>query len=360
MRVIIDIGHPAHVHLFRNYAKELIGKGHKVLFCVRKKECNVELLEHYGLPFKCLTKNYRSVLGKICGYFLYEIKLLFVGLKFHPDIFISHGSFYAAHVAFLLHKKHISLEDTGNMEQVKLYLPFTDVVLTSKSFKQNLGSKQIFYDGYHELAYLHPHQFKPDPEALKSLRLKDNEAYAIVRFVARKATHDIGMGRISINLKRKIVESLSKYIRVFISSEEKLPHDLDKYRLRIEPWQIHDVMFHSALYFGDSATMASESAIMGVPAIYTDHKRRFYTDEEEKEYGLVFNYSVTEDDIDKALDKALQLIKKTHLKEDMMERKQKLISDHIDVTAFLVWFTLEFPQSRDILKTNPGFQLRFR
>jgi len=360
MKILIDIGHPAHVHLFRNYANELIEGGHKVIFCVRRKEFNVELLEHYGLPYKCLTKNYSSVLGKAGGYFLYEFKLLFVALNFKPDILISHGSFYAAHVAFLLGKKHIALEDTGNMEQVRLYMPFTDVVLTSSSFKKSLGRKQLFYDGYHELAYLYPNRFKPDKEVLKSLNVSDDEKYTIVRFVSRKSSHDIGKRGISIELKKEIVKTISKQLKVFISSEEELPIDLEKYRLKIKPWEMHDAMFYSALYFGDSATMASEAAIMGVPTIFLDDKGRFYTDEEEKKYGLVYNYYLSEENIYEALDQAVQLIKNTHLKADMMERKQKLISDHIDVTAFLVWFTLEFPQSRNILKTNPVYQLKFK
>lgn len=360
MKVIIDIGHPAHVHLFRNYAKLLIEGGHEVLFCVRKKECNIELLEHFGLPYKCLTKNSHTLWGKIYGYFLYEITLLILAIKFRPDVFIGHSAFYSAHIAFILRKKHISLEDTGNMEQVRLYMPFTDVVLTSSSFKQNLGSKQIFYEGYHELAYLHPNQFIPTNAVLKSLSLKANQDFAIVRFVAKKASHDIGDSGISLDLKRVIVETLSQHLKVFISSEEELPNDLECYRLKIKPWEMHDLMLFSSLYFGDSATMASESAILGVPAIYLDDKGRFYTDEEEKKYGLVFNFKLSENEIYKALDQAIKLIKDSHLKVNMMEKKQKLISDHIDVTAFLVWFTLEFPQSRSILKTNPGYQLRFK
>jgi uncharacterized protein len=360
LKIIIDIGHPADMLLFRYFAQELIDGGHKVLFCVRKKECNIELLEHYGLPYKCLSKNYGSITGKIAGYFLYEIKLLLIALKFRPDIFIGHSAFYSAHIAFLLRKKHISLEDTANMEQVRFCMPFTDVVLTSTSFKKDLGRKQQFYDGYHELAYLHPNRFKPDNEVLKLLDLKHNENYAIVRFVSRKSSHDMGLRGITLDLKRKIVKKLSDNIRVYISSEEPLPEDLKSYQLEIEPWQMHDVMNYATIYFGDSATMASESAILGVPAVYLDDTGRYYTDEEEKKYGLVFNYTLSEDDIHKALDQAIKLIRNPRLKDDMMKRKQKLISDHIDVTAFLVWYTLEFPQSRDILQKNPGYCLRFR
>ena len=44
MRILIDIGHPAHVHLFKNFAWQMQEKGHKVLFTCREKEFEIDLL----------------------------------------------------------------------------------------------------------------------------------------------------------------------------------------------------------------------------------------------------------------------------------------------------------------------------
>lgn len=52
-------------------------------------------------------------------------------LRFKPDILLSHGSICAAHAAWLIGKPHIAFEDTFNFEQVRLYKPFTDTILTS-------------------------------------------------------------------------------------------------------------------------------------------------------------------------------------------------------------------------------------
>jgi hypothetical protein len=38
MKVLIDIGHPAHVHFFRNAIRELESKGHAVKVTARDKE----------------------------------------------------------------------------------------------------------------------------------------------------------------------------------------------------------------------------------------------------------------------------------------------------------------------------------
>ena len=67
MRVLIDIGHPAHVHLFRNMALELMKEGSVVLFTCREKEFEKELLVYYGLPYRSLGRKYSGTAGKIVG-----------------------------------------------------------------------------------------------------------------------------------------------------------------------------------------------------------------------------------------------------------------------------------------------------
>jgi hypothetical protein len=43
-----------------------------------------------------------------------------------------------------------------------------------------------------------------------------------------------------------------------------------------------------------------------------------------------------------------------------MIRKNKLLEGKIDVTAFLVWFVEQFPESIKMVKEDPGYQLKFR
>ena len=184
MKILIDIGHPGHVHLFRNFAHDFLEKGHGVLFTVREKEHEIELLRYENLPFIKIGCHHVSRPGKIIGLIWFNLRILFISLKFKPDIYLSHGSVYTLLASLLLRKPNIALEDTGNSEQVRLYLPFTRAVLTSTSFPFRYGAKQVFYNGYHELAYLHPDYFSPDPGIVKELGLAEGEKYFIVRFVA--------------------------------------------------------------------------------------------------------------------------------------------------------------------------------
>ena len=280
--------------------------------------------------------------------------------KFKPDIFLSHGSLYAAQIARLLSKPHISFEDTFNFEQIRLYKPFTSVILTSTYDHPSLGPANIKYNGYHELAYLHPNRFNPDPEILKKYNLDTDSKYLIIRFVAWNATHDAHSKGLDMENKRMAVDEFSKYGRVFISSESSLPSDLEKYRLNISPEDIHHIMAFASLIFGESATMVAEGAMLGVPGIYLDHNGRLYTKDLEDHYDLVYNFTESNTDQLKAIKKGTELLLTPGLKEKWRINADKMISEKIDVSAFLVWFVENYPGSKRTLKENPEYQLRFK
>lgn len=338
MNILIDIGHPAHVHIFRHFATEMIGKEHKVLFTCRDKEFEITLLESYGLPYKSFGRKYKSVKGKFWGLIKFDIQEFIVGFNFKPDILLSHGSIYAAHAAFLLRKPHISLEDTFNFEQIRLYKPFTEVILTS-DYDHPLKSKTVVtYSGYHELAYLHPNRFSPDKTVLSELGVNENEKYVIFRLVSWNASHDIGHTGLShINVINTIRE-FSKYAKVFVSSESTLPEKLQEYKLNIAPNRVHDAIAFASLVFGESSTMSEEAAMLGVPSIYMYNSGTIYTKHLEKKYGLMFNLSESEEDQLFAIEKGVELLQIPNLKEIWEERRQQMLADKIDVTAFYVEF----------------------
>ncbi|GAP42364.1 predicted glycosyltransferase [Lentimicrobium saccharophilum] len=360
MNVLIDIGHPAHVHLFRHFAEEMQQNGHRILFTCREKEFEIYLLNKYGFQYKSFGKKYKSGFGKLWGLLKFDIKEYLAGLKFKPDIFLSHGSMYAAHAAFLLGKPHISFEDTFNFEQIRLYKPFTTAILTADYDHPLKSSKVIKYAGYHELAYLHPGRFTPDIHVLEELGVKENEKYVILRFVSWNASHDYGHKGISIGNKLKAVEEFSKYARVFISSESELPADLKKYKFKIAPHRMHDAIAFADMLFGESSTMSEEAAMLGVPSVYLFNNSTFYTQHLEKEYSLMFNFSESEQDQQKAIEKGIELLQMPGLKEEWKKRRDRMLAEKIDVTAFLVWFIENYPESKRIMQENPEYQYRFK
>jgi len=355
MKILIDIGHPAHVHLFKNFAWELQNKGHEILFTCREKEFEIELLEAYGFKYKSFGKKYKSLVGKILGLAEFNFKMLKVSLVFKPDFFLSVGSMYAAQVSFLLGKPHLAMEDTGNMEQVRLYLPFTKVVFSPNELPENLGSKQFRYNSYHELAYLIPKYFTPDKIIYKELNCVEGEKYVILRFISWDATHDVGQGGFSERQKDEVVDYLSSRYKLFISSESCVPDKYKKFLFKISPDKIHDAMAFSNIVISEGATMASEAGVLGVPSIYVNSLRRCYNEDQEK-YGLVFNFQSGKGVLNKIKD-----IEKIENKEnEFKKRRDNLLAAKIDLTAFLIWYIENYPKSKVILKEDPDYQYRFK
>lgn len=358
MNILIDLGHPAHVHLFRNFALEMIKKNHNVLCTCRNKEFEINLLEHYNLPYIFLGKKYNSKIGKIWNLLEFDLKEIAIAKRFKPDVFLSHGSHYAAHASFVLRKPHISFEDTFNFEQIWLYKSFTDTILTSDYDHPLKSKKLIQYSGYHELAYLHPNWFNSDNSILKELGVAEGEKYVIMRFVSWKASHDIGHKGMSNENKLFAVKELEKHGKVFISSESELPKELESYRITLAPHKIHHAMAHASLVFGESATMVAEGAVLGVPGIYLDNTGRLYTKEMEEKYDMVYNFTESEKDQKNSILKAVEILKNDETVWKV--RHQKMISEKIDVTNLLVWFVENYPKSYDKMKQDPDYQHKFK
>jgi len=349
MKILIDIGHPAHIHLFKNFAWRMQERGHKILFTCRDRECVLQLMRVYKFVYDNFGKHYSSVQGKIFGLLKNELQMLNTTIQFKPDLFLSHGSTIAAFTSFIMHKPHIAFEDTFNMEQVKLSMPFTDVVLTGDYSHPSLGKKEIKYPGYHELAYLYPNVFTPDESVLEILGMKKGEKYAIVRFVAWEASHDIGHSGISYENKIKLVKTLSRHLHVFISSEMELPEELKNYQINIPPEQMHNALAFAHLFIGESSTMATESAVLGTPSIYINDSKLEYTNDLAN-YGLLYSYMESEYDQIAAIKKAEELALKQNVKEEYLPRREKMLADKIDVSAFLIWFVENYPESVNEVK----------
>lgn len=352
MRILFDIGHPAHVHLFRNLIIELIEKDHSVVITAREKDITLPLLKSFNLNYKLIGKNRPTIWGKIVGIFKFTKKIISIIRVFDADIIISHGSIYSSIAAKWTHRYSICLEDTGNKEQVYLYKPFTDLILSPRSLKDNFGSKHIKYPSLHESAYLVPKIFVADKSVLDQLHLDGNDKYIIVRFVSRKSSHDIGEARFSDIEKAIIVKRLAQFAKVYISSEEELPTDLQSYAFPLPINKIHHAMAFAELLYGESATMCSEAAFLGVPSVLIDHQGRDYTNYLEEKYGLVKSFTGKNFNIENSLDYTIELLNSDN-SDAIMHSHKLLLQENINLTDFLFWLITNYPQSVKNLKTDP-------
>ena len=348
MKIMILIGHPAHVHMFKNFADEMIAHGHQILFVTLDKEFEVELLNKGNYDYVLLGKKRKGMINKIWNILCWIIKTYRIARKFQPTIFLSHGSLIAAFVSKLMHRPHISFEDTYNMEQVNIYAPYTEVILTSNySHPLSQHKHNISIPIFNGLLYLHPTRYKiPKQDELMQNR------YVLVRFVAWNASHDIGHSGMVYEDKVNLIKSVSKYAQVYISSESELPSEFEQYRLRIAPDKIHDILAHASLVFSEGSTMVEEAAMLGTPSIYINNKGTLYTDLLEEKYDLCYTFA--ENQIAEATGKALSILQRpdAELRSEWQSKRQYMLNDYIDVTAFLVWFVENYPQSATITREN--------
>lgn len=333
MKLLIDINHPAHVHYFRNLYKRLINEGHGVVVVSRNKEIEQELLSQYEIPFISRGKGAFNVAGKLFYHFYAVTVLLRIIRKHKIDKVISFMHPYGAQAAWLLRKKSILFSDTENANlHHKLSVPFASEVHTPECFERDLGKKHYRFNSFMELSYLHPNYFTPEPSVLNQLDLEDDKPITIVRFVSWGAVHDIGHTGITKEDKIRLVQKLSEISNVFISSEGELPDEIKEHELNIDKTKMHSLLHYANLFVGESATMASESAILGTPAIYLDDEGRGYTNYLEKRYGIVFNFNESSQDVKNAEDKAMDILMSS---TDYKKIVKSIHRNSIDTTEYI-------------------------
>jgi uncharacterized protein len=198
------------------------------------------------------------------------------------------------------------------------------------------------------MAYLHPNYFNPDPKIYDELKIKKDEKYTILRFNSLDAIHDIGRHSITSSDQIKLVKELENYTRVFISPERPLPDSLQKYRLMIPYSRIHQALYHAQMFVSDTGTMSVEAAILGTPTIMCLHGEITIGNfvELEKKYNLMYVFS-NENEV---LNKAIELIQQPDLKDQWAKRKEKMLTDKIDVTVFITDFIENYTERIKRLK----------
>jgi predicted glycosyltransferase len=100
--------------------------------------------------------------------------------------------------------------------------------------------------------------------------------------------------------------------------------------------KMHDLLAHADLFVGDSGTMSTEAALLGVPSVRlhtyagTDDEPQFVDLQED--YGLMFSCA----DDRQAVEQALVLATTETSAETWQQRRQAVLDDYPDVTSELL------------------------
>ena len=168
---------------------------------------------------------------------------------------------------------------------------------------------------------------------------------------------------------------------IYITSERPLEPQFEKYRIKINPLDMHHVMAFASLYIGDSQTMAAEAGVLGVPFVrYNDFVGRIgYLRELEDVYELGYGIHASALPADspirtsggavqpsgtEALYKAVEQLVAMDPDErrtTFQQRRQKMLADKIDCAKFLTYFIEQYPSSaQEVKNATPDFWNRFK
>lgn len=345
MKVLFHLGHPAHFHLFKNSIKDLQAKGHKTDVLIKKKDILEDLISRSGINYINILPEGRrdSKRGLLLGMIKRDLRLFRYCLKNRPQLLVG-TSTEIGHVGTILGIPSLNVnEDDANVVPLyaKISYPFSTFIMSPRVCNNGKWeSKSIKYEGYHELAYLHPDHFQPSQQ-IASRYVDTTRPYFLIRFASLNAHHDDGIKGISNQLAKQIVDILNPKGQVYITSERPLDDELEVYRLTIDPLEIHHVMSFASLYIGDSQTMAAEAGVLGVPFIrFNDFVGRIgYLDELENVYEL--GYGIKPEYEGRLLKQIRSLITKENLKYTFQQRRERMLRDKINVSNFLLELILD-------------------
>lgn len=185
------------------------------------------------------------------------------------DVMIGFGGIARSHVGRLTGTPSISFYDNENARlQASATWPFISQLYVPESYTgATPGRRTTRVPGTKELSYLHPNGFTPDFARAVACGLDPQRDNFFVRIVSWPANHDIGKSGWTAETLRRAIHQLGAKGNVHLSSEAPLTDDVDAVRYRGPISSVHHLMEHCRLLVGESATMASAAAILGVPAI---------------------------------------------------------------------------------------------
>ena len=319
------------------------------MITARDKDVTIKLLDHYKIDYFNRGKGRSSLLGKMLYLLKTNFKLFFLARRFSPDFSLSFASPYAAQVSFLLNKDHIAFTDTEHAKLgIASFLLFSKFVLTPVVYKNDLGKKHIRFNGFMEQCYMDKKNLRKTVFSLDKYKFNKT---VFIRLVSWNASHDIGESGFTNKELKALIKSLEINTNIIISCEGKIPEELKKYQIMIEPHEIHALLNSVDLFIGEGATMASECAMIGTPAIYVNSLTAGTIIEQEK-FKLVHRFESSLG----VLDKALEILNDHSRKTKYEKRNRNFLNNQIDVNKFIKFFIINYPKSAKILQENPNYK----
>lgn len=334
--------HPSKYHLFKFLIRHLIAKGFHVDIAIVTKDILEDLIKKEGWSYTNIFPEGRRIsaipilLATVINFFRTFWRLVkFTSGKKH-DYFLSDD--VLSIIGWLKGVKSYHFQDDDYNAVPESALLLSTANFTFAPDTTDLGqfnSKKISYNSLHELAYLHPNRFSPKREILEKYGL-NGKKYFVLRLVSLTASHDVGKKGLNNELVQSLINILQKNGEILITAERKLPQEFEKYRMNISPEDISNVIYFSDMFIGDSQTMATEAAVMGVPSLRCNSFVGKISSMEELEKKYKISWGFLPEDFEKLIEKVEELLSKEDLKLVLKGKRKKMLEDKVDLSTFMI------------------------
>lgn len=270
MKIIIGISHFPHWNFFKN-AAILLNKKYDIKFFIFPRGNLMKIVENENkkIPYFYIGYQGETLYSKILEYLKLDFKL-FLYLRKNPyDLSVGVGDLGLAHVSKILSKPYINFVDDIDTVDLMAHLPFSKKTFIPSSIE--IKGRNIYkYNGFKELAYLHPNYFSPDKVVLDEYKI-ENLNYIFMRIVETSTINYRHLNNITEDLIKVIRELTHGGFKIVLSLENKgLKDMLKNYCIILEEpvSDIHSLMYYADLTISTGDSMARESCLLGTPAIY--------------------------------------------------------------------------------------------
>lgn len=337
--VAVFLGHPAHYHMFKNMVNELRQNGMDTIYIIKTKDILEQLVSASGEKYYVIRKRERKASGKISmmlSLICMDIRMFLLMITIRPKLLIGTYTPFISHISGV---PCISVcEDDTDVVPffARLSYPFCKIILSPSACNGGKWDKKMTkYEGYQKLAYLHPSQFSPDRSVLDKYSI-GHKPYVLMRFSGLNAHHDNDINGMTDELALKIYDIMADKYELYISSERPISPYLEKFRLHINPQDIHHILAFSSLFIGDSQSMTVEAAMLGIPSFrFNDFAGKIGVLKElETKYGLTVGIDSRHPEI--LLQRISDLLNTDNFQQIYQERRKIMLNEKIDVTKFFV------------------------
>jgi predicted glycosyltransferase len=345
-RVIFDLNHPADFHFFKHLIRWMISKGYVIKVVARDKECLHMLLKDAGIQFINRGRGKHTLAGK----YLYAAWILIILsttlIRFRPDISMSLSSPYLVILSRLFGITCVTFDDTDENPRLLPLIKKSTYLLSPASYPYKFHKAHFRLPTLKELAYLHPSQFEVGKE----------RSGVFFRITRTDSIHHSSGSKLEYSGVLEMIGKIGHNYPVFLSLETDQEPEIIKKIRRADPIHIHEELASCKVFWGNSATMAAEAAVLGIPAIFVGAEKFAYIKELET-YGLLFYFHPNElNDSFKKLD---AILKGNPPDSHFINSRELLLREKIDMTAFMIWFVENLPESVSIMEKEPDYAKSF-